>query len=247
MLEDSRARGDRHRRSKRGKVILNREPLHLQVAAQLRQMIVSGELTPEEKIRFGDLSESLGVSLTPLREALKVLATEQLVELTPNRGARVAPLTVAETEDLFEVMAELEALAARLSCLRMTDDQLQEIEALHSEMRGHFQRGDKDGYFACNRAIHDKIVTFAENPILVNSRKQLSVRAERVRYFSVAKGTRRDEAMQHHEDLMTALRARDADAAHTVWRRHLVRSGQETCEVLREVEEQFRANKERGG
>lgn len=244
MPEGSQSRNRRQRMTKHGKVIISREPLHLQVAEQLRQMIVTGELTPEEKIRFGDLSETLGVSLTPLREALKVLATEQLVELTPNRGARVAPLTVAETEDLFEVMAELEALGARLSCQRMSDDQLQDIEDLHSEMKDHFQSGEKDGYFACNREIHDKIVIFAENPILVYSRKQLSIRAERVRYFSVAKGTRRDEAMQDHEDLMTALRARDCDAAHTVWHRHLVRSGHETCEVLREVEEQFRAQKE---
>jgi DNA-binding GntR family transcriptional regulator len=244
MLEGSHTRGERHRRTKRGKVVISREPLHLQVAERLRQMIVSGELAPEEKIRVGDLSGTLGVSLTPLREALKVLATEHLVELTPNRGARVAPLTVAETEDLFEVMAELEALAAKLSCQRMTDDQLQEIEGLHSEMKDYFQSGEKDGYFACNREIHDKIVTLARNPILINARKQLSVRAERVRYFSVAKGTRRDEAMQDHEDLMSAFRARNADAAHDVWRQHLVRSGRETCEVLREYKEQILSEKE---
>lgn len=242
--EDSPDRNRRHRINKRGKLVISREPLHLQVAGQLRQMIITGEMAPEEKIRFGDLSETLGVSLTPLREALKVLAIEQLVDLTPNRGARVASLTVAETENLFEVMAELEAVGARLSCQRMSDDQLQQVEDLHAKMQNHFQSGDKDGYFACNREIHDMIVLFADNPILVYSRKQLSVRAERVRYFSVAKGTRRDEAMQDHEDLMSALRTRDSDTAHAVWHHHLVRSGRETCDVLRGVEEQKRAQKE---
>ncbi|MGI9355745.1 MAG: GntR family transcriptional regulator [Rhizobiaceae bacterium] len=230
--------------SKRGKVIISREPLHQQVAEQLRQMIIAGELAPAEKIQFGDLAKSLGVSLTPLREAVKVLATEHLVDLSPNRGARVALLTVAETESLFEVMSELEALGAKLACQRMTDDQLQEIEELHSMMRGHFQRSEKDEYFACNREIHDKIVEFAKNPILVSSRKHLSVRAERVRHFSVARGTRRDEAMQDHEDLMIALRARDTDAAHSVWQRHLVRSGRETCEVLRDFEKQTNTRRE---
>lgn len=238
MPDDSRARTGRQRMTKHGKVIISREPLHLQVAEQLRQMIVSGALPPDEKIRFGELSETLGVSLTPLREALKVLATEQLVELTPNRGARVAPLSMAGTENLFEVMAELEALGARLSCQRMTADQLNEIETLHAEMQGHFREGRKEGYFACNRAIHDMIVGFAGNPILVNSRNQLSVHAERVRYFSEARGTRRDEAMQDHEDLMAALRASDAEAAHRVWHQHLVRSGRETCEVLRDNQAQ---------
>lgn len=237
MPQYSQNRNARQRTTKRGKAIISREPLHRQVAEQLRQMIIAGELTPAEKIPFDDLSKSLEVSLTPLREAVKILATEHLVDLSPNRGARVAILTVAETESLFEVMADLEALAAKLSCQRMTDDQLQEIEKLHSEMQDHFQSGEKDGYFQCNREIHDKIVIFAANPILVSSRKQLSARAERVRHFSVAKGGRRDEAMQDHEDLMIALRARDANAAHKVWQRHLVRSGREACEVLRAVEQ----------
>ncbi len=223
----------RQRVSSRGKVIISRDPLHLQVASQLRRRIVSGEIEPGEKIRVNALAAELDVSLTPLREALKVLAGEQLVELTPNRGARVAPLTIEDTAALFEVMAELEALAARLACRAITRPQLQEIEALHAEMIACYGRGDKPGYFVCNRTIHDLVVEASGNPILEHTRGQLAIRAERVRFFSVDKGTDRDEAIDDHEALLKAFRAGDESLAHDVWHRHLQRTGRDVCAVLR--------------
>jgi DNA-binding GntR family transcriptional regulator len=216
----------------RGKLIINRNSLHEDVARHLREMIVSGELKPGAKIPVAELSERLDVSLTPLREAMKVLAEEQLIELTPNRGGRVVPVTVEGTRSLFEVMAGLEAMAAELAAERMTDDQLATLEVMHAEMRRCLEVDEKEGYFALNRKIHDAIVDCVANPILTNLRSKLAVRAEQIRYISVQGGARRRQALQDHEDLMEALRRRDASSAYSVWRRHLIGAGEEACEVL---------------
>jgi DNA-binding GntR family transcriptional regulator len=216
----------------RGKLVLSRLSLHEQVVDRLREMIVSGELVANEKVPVSELAESLDVSLTPLREALKVLAGEHLIELTPNRGARVRPITVDETRDLFEVMSGIEALAAELSAERITEDELGRLETMHAEMLECFRSDDKERYFQINREIHNLIVEYARNPILSQMRKNLAVRAERVRYLAVREGNKRDEAVQDHEDLMAALRAHDRDNARRVWRRHLLRSGQEICAIL---------------
>lgn len=231
---DTRAnKRSRRKYDSRGKLIITRLSLHEQVVNQLREMIVTGELAAGEKIRVGDLAEQLDVSLTPLREALKVLAGEQLVELMPNRGARVAPLTVEDTRQLFEVIAGIEAIAAERTAARIDDDELAELEETHARMRQHHENGEKDEYFELNRRIHDLVVDYSGNPILAQVRSQLARRAERARFISVRSGSRRDEAMQDHEDLMEALRTHDAKAAHDIWRRHLTRSGEETCRVLK--------------
>lgn len=226
------------RYDRKGKLIITRMSLHEQVINQLRRMIVTGELPAGEKIRINELAEDLEVSLTPLREALKVLAGEQLVELMPNRGARVAPMVVEEIRQLFEVIAGIEALAAELTAQRIADSELAQIEDKHARMRQHHEAGEKAPYFELNRQIHDMVVEFSGNPILVQTRAQLALRAERARYIAVASDAHRVEAMQDHEDLMVALRARDAETAHRVWRRHLASSGAETCRLLRLWEEE---------
>ncbi|WP_347309574.1 GntR family transcriptional regulator [Defluviimonas sp. SAOS-178_SWC] len=235
---DDSIRTHRGRRlTSRGKLIISRLPLHEQVAAELRDMIVSGTLAAGDKVPVNDLAAELNVSLTPLREALKVLAAENLIELMPNRGARVAPISVAGTRDLFEVLARLEGLAAELAARNMTEKQLGELEGLHERMRGHHERGEKKPYFALNRQIHDLIVACSGNQILIQTRAQLALRGEQARFISVESGAHRMEAIQDHEDVIEALRRRDAKAAHDIWYGHMIRSGEETCRVLREWEE----------
>ncbi|WP_428649641.1 GntR family transcriptional regulator [Roseibium sp.] len=236
---DAKTPAQRRRRyNAKGKLIISRLSLHEQVVNQLRDMIISGVLPTGEKIRFNELAEELQVSLTPLREAMKVLAGEQLVELMPNRGARVAPITVEGTRELFEVIAGIEALAAEYAATRITDEQLAELEEIQETMRGHHERGEKAPYFELNREIHDKIVEYAGNDILETIRSQLARRAERARFISVESGAHRIEAMQDHDDLMQALRDHDPKAAHEIWRRHLLSSGEETCRILKDWEAQ---------
>src|SRR5579872_1577175 len=128
--------------------------LHEEAVARVRTMLLEGEIPPGARIPERELCERLKISRTPLREALKVLAAEGLVQLLPNRGSRAARLTDKDMRDLFEVCQGLEALAGELACERIADTQIAEIETAHLEMARHHCEGDLARYYRCNRFIH---------------------------------------------------------------------------------------------
>ncbi|MDR3372397.1 MAG: GntR family transcriptional regulator [Ancalomicrobiaceae bacterium] len=208
-----------------GSLTIERRSLYDPVADQLRDMIVRGELQGGDKIRMAELAETLGVSITPLREALKVLAEEQLIELLPNRGARVLPYTAADADQLFDVIASLEGLAAELAAERMPNNALADLETMHAEMRGQFEATAREPYFALNSAIHADIVRLSGNDVLIATHRRLMVRANRGRYMAIVDNTRWREAMDEHERLMQALSRRDAEAAGRLWRTHMRNTG----------------------
>lgn len=208
-----------------GPLTIERRSLYDPVADQLRDMIVRGELLGGEKIRMVELADTLGVSITPLREALKVLAEEQLVELLPNRGARVVTYTAEAADQLFDVIASLEGLAAERAAMRMPGDALAEFEAMHAEMRGHFDAGEREPYFALNSRIHVQLIARSGNDVLIATHARLMVRANRGRYMAIVDNRRWQEAMDEHEQLMAALRRRDAEAAGRIWRAHMRHTG----------------------
>src|SRR5580704_19519938 len=158
------------------------QSLHDEILTRLRDHIVEGNLPDGSRVPERQLCEMLGISRTPLREALKVLAAEGLVELLPNRGARVRPLSERDLAELFDVMGGLEALAGRLACENITDEEVAEIERLHHEMYGHYLRRDMHGYFQCNQLIHQKIVAAAGNSALSSTYASFAGRIRRVRY-----------------------------------------------------------------
>lgn len=231
-MKTRRSEHPRRRVDRRGKVAISRVPLHEQVAEEIRRMIVSGELRPGEKIRVAELAEELDVSLTPMREALKILDKENLVELMTNRGARVVEITVEGTRSLFEVISRLEALAAELAASRITDEEMQVLEDLHARMQDRHKAGDLPTYFDLNRQIHDLVVKAANNPDLAHVRTSLAYHVERARFLSVATDAHREKSMEDHERLMEALRRRDANAARDIWQTHLERAGVETCRLV---------------
>lgn len=218
---------------RRRKTRITRQSLHNRVGSRLRDMIIHGELAPGEKVPVAMLSRTLDVSLTPLREALKVLAEEGLVELTPNRGARVLSYTPEEATALFEVIAGLESLAAELAAERMTADQLARLEAMHVAMRDHYENREKDPYFDLNNRIHEAIVAYTGNDILVATHAKLMIRARRGRYIAIVDPNRWREAMAEHEAVMSAFAARDSEQARMVWRLHLQHSGEVVSSVLK--------------
>src|ERR1700758_3151060 len=120
--------------------------LHEETVAHVRTMLLEGEIPPGARIPERELCEQLKISRTPLREALKVLAAEGLVQLLPNRGSRAARLTDKDVRDLFEVCQGLEALAGELACERIGEAQLAEIENAHADMARHHRDGDLTRY-----------------------------------------------------------------------------------------------------
>ena len=184
--------------------------LHEGLLAALRDFIVEGNLADGARVPERALCERFNISRTPLREALKVLAAEGLIELLPNRGARVRELSPEDVRELFDVMGGLEALAGRLACERISEAEFGEIERMHHDMYRFYLRRDMHGYFHCNQAIHQLIVAAAGNATLAATYASLAGRIRRVRYSAnLAKDRDRwGEAMREHEAILDALRRR---------------------------------------
>jgi DNA-binding GntR family transcriptional regulator len=195
--------------------------LHGDLVERLRDRMIHGDLTPGTKLNERVLCGELGVSRTPLREALKALASEGLVELLPNRGAVVATLDAERVKQIFVVMGALEALAGELACLNATDADLDEIRGLHYQMVAHFKRGEREGYFRCNQAIHRKIVACGGNLALAQTYAQLNAHVRRARYLANLSADRWARAIAEHEQMLEAITARDAGRLKQLLQDHL--------------------------
>jgi len=198
-----------------------RRPLHEEAADRLRDLIVQGRLAPGVRLNERLLTAQLGVSRTPLREAFKVLATEGMVELLPNRGAVVSLIDPARLSETLAVMGALEALAGEFACRNATDAQINEIRALHFEMRAYHARGDLAGYFKFNQAIHLKIVKYSGNAVLFNTYRQLNGNVRRARYMANLSKERWDAAVREHDAILAALAARDVKRIKELLSDHL--------------------------
>ena len=200
---------------------ISRRPLHEEATDRLRDLIVQGRLAPGARLNERLLTAQLGVSRTPLREAFKVLATEGLVELLPNRGAIVSPIDAERLRETLAVMGVLEGLAGELACRNATDAQLNEIRALHYEMLAYHARGDLAGYFKFNQAIHLKLVKYSGNATLYNAYRQLNGTIRRARYMANLSKERWDAAVREHEEILAALGARDVKRIKVLLTDHL--------------------------
>lgn len=199
-----------------------RRALHAELVDRLRELIHDGTLSPGAKVPERELCEHFGVSRTPLREALKVLAAEGLVKLTPNRGAAVAALTLADLEEVFPIMANLEALSGELACRHITDEEINEIRALNKAMVEHYERRDLTPYFRLNQQIHARMLKAARNPTLEAIHRSLSGRIVRARYLANLSAKRWAEAVAEHGEILDALAARDAKRLSGLLREHVM-------------------------
>lgn len=186
------------------------DTLQEETTRRLRDLIIQGDLKPGARLNERELTEMLGISRTPLREATRRLASEGLVELLPHRGAIVAPIDEAKVRDALGVMGALEAYAGEIACTRASDAEINEIRALHYEMLADRAREDHQSYFARNQAIHFRIIDCAGNDVLSQTYRMLNDRVRRVRYQANVNRERWDQAIAEHEEILAALVARDA-------------------------------------
>lgn len=210
---------------------IRRPSLHQEVVGRIREMIFEGALVAGERVPEKMVCQRLAISRTPLREALKVLASEGLVELLPNRGARVAKLTAAAVDEIFPVMGALEGVAGELACARITEVEIDEIRALHYQMAIHHKKDELKEYFALNQRIHGKILEAAGNATLGTIYGALTARIRMARYVANLSHERWNEAMAEHEQILDALTRRDGVGLSEVLRRHL----KNTCETVKDV------------
>jgi DNA-binding GntR family transcriptional regulator len=212
---------------------LQRSSLHERATERLRTMIVRGELAPDSALVESELCDLLGVSRTPLREALKLLAVQGLVELRQNRSARIPPIREEDIRDLFEAVSGIERAAAELAARRITPTQLDELRLLQDEIERHFADGNLQVYFSVNQQIHRAIVVASGNATLLETHAWLLGRAERARYLALSSPRRWGESVNEHRAILGALSARDAEAAGRLLGAHVLRTGGEVIEVLR--------------
>ena len=203
---------------------IERSTLHDVVVTRLRDMIIEGQLLAGNRVHEGDLCQQLGISRTPLREALKVLAMEGLVELNPGRGATVRKLTAKDIQDMLSVLSVLENLAGRLTCQMATDEDIREVRRLHDEMLSFYAAGDSLPYFKRNQQIHSLLISLSGNESLSMVHELLQSRMKRVRYLGDQKDESWSAAVEDHEELMAALEARDGKRLAQAMTHHLAQT-----------------------
>ena len=202
-------------------VPLSRPTLHGQLVDRVRTLIVEGQLAPGTRIHEGELGKALGVSRTPLREALKVLASEGLVELVQGRGAVVRKLTGKDVAEMLDVLRALETLAARLACRNATDAQIAALRRTHDEMIAFYEAGNRLDYYWRNQAIHAGLADLSGNALLATMHATIQARMKRIRFIGNEDPGGWTAAVAEHREMIAALEARDEARLAAVVARHL--------------------------
>ncbi len=210
-----------------------REPVREQVYAKLKGMVLSGELRPGERLTEEHLAHKLGVSRTPVREALHKLASEGLIQALPTRGFRVSGESQEEMEEVFELRAVLEGYAVGLASRNMDQDTLAKLEEYIQKAEEAYERRDTDGVFQWNTKFHDTLNAFVSDrprlhQLIADLRKYvLRYRKDTLSYLS---GARR--SIDGHKKIMMALRLGDPEISEKIMREHVMEAKQDAFQGI---------------
>jgi DNA-binding GntR family transcriptional regulator len=199
---------------------LETEPLHMRAARYLREMIIDGRLRPSEPIDEKSMCEQFGTSRTPLREALKVLATEGLIELLPRRGAVVAGISVKDLREKFAIVRVLEAHAASEICESASPEQLQALEAIHRQLVAAHKKRNQKLYFELNEKFHREVVAATGNKTLIDLHVTLVGHLRRARFSAMSAHTMAPEFVEDHQRIVQAIVGRKAATAAKEFIKH---------------------------
>ncbi len=199
----------------------NYQPLRDVVFTHLRNSILNGDLKPGERLMEVQLAEQLGVSRTPVREAIRKLELEGLVVMVARKGAYVADVSVKDILDVMEVRSVLEGLAASLAAERITDEELEELEFISYHFKRHLENDNTEGMIEMDKEFHDRIIQATRNLKLIQITQGLQEQVHRFRitYFSEL-GKSRD-ILAEHQSILEAIVNRDANAAQKVAQQHI--------------------------
>ena len=195
--------------------------LYVEVTEQLRSMIAGGVLSPGTWIDEQKLAEQLGVSRTPFREAIRILASEGLLRIEPRRGCYVTELTEKDLDEIFPLMAMLEGRCAFEASSKASDQELNALEILHKKLKVYAKDKDIDRYYATNREIHVAIQHLAGNEWLTQMVHDLRRILNLSRHRSLHHRGRIEESCKEHMAVFEALKARDAKRAEILMKDHI--------------------------
>ena len=200
--------------------------LYLEVAERLRQLIFGHEMMPGAWIDEQKLAEQYGISRTPLREALKVLASEGLVELKPRRGCYVTEISRQDMDDLFPLIALLEGRCAAEAARRAKPADLRELREIHETLEAAAREGQINAFFEANQEFHKRIQELANNRWLLSVIQDLRKVLKLCRMHSLSREGRLQQSLDEHRGILTALEAADAEKSEKLMHDHLL-SGRE--------------------
>ncbi|MER7369787.1 GntR family transcriptional regulator [Nonomuraea wenchangensis] len=187
----------------------------------LRSLILGGQYAPGDRLAEVELAEALGVSRTPVREALRRLAAEGLVELVANKGARVVEYPRDDLESIFELRARIEGLAARQAALAAAPEDADRLHAIAVELREHADRDDLDAVYRLNADFHQGLVRLGGSTLLAQQISMLIHSPVLLRTYGSFDKEAMDRSTGHHLEIAAAVRAGDPEWAEAVMRAHL--------------------------
>lgn len=203
------------------------------IANQLRRDILRGKLVPGASLKERDKAAELGVSRTPMREAIRIVAREGLITLRPSRSPIVAMPDVKAVTDDVEVLLSVEKLSGKLACERATDADIDGISAITQNMDHNFDTMDPLDMFEIDMSFHSAIAKASHNKPLAEIHSRFLARLWRARFLAAMKRRNRASVIEHHTAILAALRARDAVAIDTAIGTHLDRLSEDISDVIR--------------
>lgn len=202
------------------------KPLREVVSEALREAIISGLLKPGERLMEIQLAEELGVSRTPVREAIRKLELEGFVVMVPRRGTYVADLSIKDINEVFEIRTALDVLAAGLAAERITEEELEQMERLLVEIGEYIDQGDIDNIVEVDTRFHDILYSASRNDRLVGIISNLREQFTRFRTVSMAFPGRLKDTLDEHRKMLEAIAQRNVELAQQIAREHMENSEQ---------------------
>lgn len=209
-------------------------PLRDVVFQTLRQAILRGELEPGERLMEIQLANKLGVSRTPIREAIRKLELEGLVLMIPRKGAEVAEITEKSLRDVLEVRSSLEDLAVELACERIGEEQIEELKKAAEEFKEALQGGDLTEYAEADVKFHDVIYHATENQKLVQLLYNLREQMYRYRVEYLKRSEVHQTLLAEHQHIIEYIEKHDKEAAKNAIRTHIDNQFKKVANTIRE-------------
>ncbi len=196
-------------------------PLRDVVFNTLRDAILTGKLSPGERLMENHLAEQLGVSRTPIREALRMLEQEKLVELVPRKGAQVLDMSEKEIVDILEIRSVLEGLATSLACRKMTDEDLQQLREMEAKFEEKLWAKEYAAAADADESFHDIIFRAAGNERLEQISQHLRIQLYRYRLTHVKNESSGSILSTHHKSIIRAIEVRDSEEGERLAQTHI--------------------------
>ena len=209
------------------------QPLRDMVFDVLMSAIMQGQLSPGERLLEVQLADEMGVSRTPVREAIRRLELEGFVVMVPRKGAYVAGLSINDVEEVYEIRTVLETLAVRLAAQRMQPADYAQLDELSEKMRATWQEGNVDNWVSLDASFHELLYKFSRNERLVAMMNNIMEQLSRYRIISLANVEVRHNSLSEHQELIEALKRHDSEAEATAVAMHIENTKQSLINMLK--------------